>query len=364
MTKTKATPITARLTSLLSGAGSDTLWLAEEGSKQVLEHLQGFQGQMLCNRWDLHEQARTAGIQSRFSDFDFADIDTQQIRTVIVRVPKERAVVHHLLNQCARHLPSGSELRLIGEKQSGIKTYAKRGAALFQCGKKIEKSGNLYEVVLTRGESTGPLLADDDYAELRVLTLARGAETLDALTKPGLFGWDKIDLGSQILSETLPSALADTLPQTGATIVDLGCGYGYLSLKLAELVAELVTESTAELNLIATDNNAAALKACARNLAMLAEQAVVIPSDAGDTIESAAADLVICNPPFHRGAQVEEDLTDRFLANAARILKPGAVALFVVNEFIPVPRKSAGRYSACEEIRHRDGFKVYQLKNQ
>ena len=54
-------------------------------------------------------------------------------------------------------------------------------------------------------------------------------------------------------------------------------------------------------------------------------------------------DVILCNPPFHQGFDVERTLTESFLAASARLLKKRGQALFVVNSFIAL-EKVAGRY--------------------
>jgi 16S rRNA (guanine1207-N2)-methyltransferase len=46
-------------------------------------------------------------------------------------------------------------------------------------------------------------------------------------------------------------------------------------------------------------------------------------------------DLVVCNPPFHSGATVSEDLAARLFAGAARVLRPGGELWCVYNSHLP-----------------------------
>ncbi|MFC6979874.1 class I SAM-dependent methyltransferase [Microbulbifer taiwanensis] len=150
----------------------------------------------------------------------------------------------------------------------------------------------------------------------------------------------------------LAEQFATLLPNDGAHVVDLGCGYGYLSAQLAIRGNYYFT---------ATDNNAAALQACERNFRERGLEGVVVPSDAGAELENRIADLLVCNPPFHQGFQVEGDLTDRFLKQSARLLKTAGYALFVVNEFIPLVRKGRDYFSGVQLLAKDQGFCVYRL---
>jgi 16S rRNA (guanine1207-N2)-methyltransferase len=113
---------------------------------------------------------------------------------------------------------------------------------------------------------------------------------------------------------------------------------------------------------VATDNNAAAIEACSANLSALrgSSQTQVLASDCGADLEE-RFDLILCNPPFHQGFEVEQDLTDRFLAAARRLLKPRGRALFVVNSFIPLERKADGLFAGIQLLSDNHRFRVVAL---
>ncbi|GAA5526067.1 ribosomal RNA small subunit methyltransferase C [Microbulbifer aestuariivivens] len=332
------------LQQLLLENPSETLWIADENSKALLESGFSFGGDLLTNRWDIARLAEGRVRHGFFNDFHF-DEAGRHYRRIVYPLSKEKAVVHHVINECHRTLGLGGELALLGSKQSGIKTYAARVASCFDSVKRLEKHGSEYLSlnILHSAMTAENRLDEEHYTELRPL------ETLGGLySKPGLFGWNKVDTGSALLATTF----AEHKPAAGADIVDLGCGYGYLSTELARL---------GEFHFTATDNNAAALLACRENFKQRGIRGTVIPSDAGAELGEAIADTVICNPPFHQGFQVEGDLTTRFLRNAARLLRPAGCALFVVNEFIPLGRKAAPYFADVQLLIKNKGFCVYRL---
>lgn len=339
-----------QLSQILRNSDQNTLWIADENSKELLTAGIQFPGRLLSNRWDIASTAESLGIPAHFSDFELNSCG-EKFSRIVYPVSKEKAAVHHVINSAAEILRDGGELLLLGEKSSGIKTYAQKAATRLGSTKHLQKHGNDYLSSSHFHEgSTGAPLDDSDYATLRQ------PETLGGLwSKPGLFGWNKIDVGSALLA----SVLQENLPTEIASethIVDLGCGYGYLSAQVATLAPR-----SGKVHIHATDNNAAALLACEENFRALNIQGVVTAGDAGSEIKAGSADLLICNPPFHQGFQVEGDLTDRFLQQAARILRPAGTALFVVNEFIPIARKAAGLFHKAEQVKKAKGFCVYRL---
>ncbi|WP_193163985.1 class I SAM-dependent methyltransferase [Microbulbifer hainanensis] len=331
------------LSQLLEQDPTDTLWIADENSKTLLQQGFHFGGDLLTNRWDIAQLAQGKATKVLFSDFRLDQLEPHY-RRIIFPVSKEKAVVHHVINRAPGIMREHGELIITGRKNSGIKTYASKAAKYFGDAKEMRKDGQDYLgiIPLPRGGASGATLDDRDYPELRQ------PEKLNGLySKPGLFGWNKVDVGSVLLAQQL----AGHLPESGAHVVDLGCGYGYLCAQLAELGRYEFT---------ATDNNAAALLACEKNFQTLKLQGRVMPSDAGAELAEQSADFVICNPPFHQGFQVEGDLTERFLRNGARVLKSGGQALYVVNEFIPLAKKAEPFFAQTELLAKENGFCVYR----
>ncbi|QKX18074.1 class I SAM-dependent methyltransferase [Microbulbifer sp. YPW1] len=338
---------TTLLSQFLRDGDPDTLWIADENSKPLLDTALQFSGVLLSNRWDIAQAAEARGIRTEFCDFELAASKRQYSR-IVYPVSKEKAAVHHIINCAPGILREGGELLLLGGKTSGIKTYAQKTAQRFGCAKQLQKHGSDYlSRSQARDTAAGPELDDSEYPQLRQLDVLGGL-----YSKPGLFGWNKIDTGSALLA----SHFDEHLPAGGIRVVDLGCGYGYLSTQLARAAGQDCRPF-----IEATDNNAAALLACEKNFQAREIAGRVVAGDAGSELESKSADLLVCNPPFHQGFQVEGDLTDRFLGQAARILKKGGTALFVVNEFIPLEKKSQALFQQVVRLNKEKGFCVYRL---
>lgn len=329
------------------------LWCTDENALNTLplafHHEQLL---LMTNRWDVAQQAQTRGFTTNFSDFNFSDIGDQSIDGFFYRISKEKPVVHHLLNQAWRCLKPEGELFLAGYKNEGTKTYIEKIAALFGCSKNIVKDGPVYSAKLIKQAAYDPsqLLDDSNYAQAR--PIAPDSE-LKLLSKPGLFGWNKIDAGSALLIEQLKQF--PPFPSSANRCIDLGCGYGYLSVAAASLGNCKNIESW-----ILTDNNAAALDLAQKNLLLNNLIGEVIAADAGKEL-TAKADLLLCNPPFHQGFDINGDLTDKFLKNAKRLLGINGIALFVVNQFIPLERKAAPLFKQIKVLADNGSFKVIQL---
>jgi len=325
------------------------LWIADENLLETRLSA-ATNTQAITNRLDLHQALQDQGWQSQFSDFDFAAIADQSLDRVIYRVSKEKPVVHHIINQACRILKTGGVLELAGEKGEGIKTYIDKARKLFDGQCDAEKADrNYWHASLTRPAQPGPALDDSDYCQIRE---AVTDSAFSFISKPGLFGWNKVDKGSQFLIEQLPAMLEDQKPQR---CLDLGCGYGYLSLHLARKLDNPDAEITA------TDNNAAAVHSCQQNFSRYQLNGQVIAANCADGIHG-PFDLVICNPPFHTGFSVENSLTDRFLAATAARLTADGSACFVVNKHIPLENKARHWFATVETCADNGHFKLVRLR--
>lgn len=81
---------------------------------------------MVGNRFDLIRCLRAQGWPAHFSDFDLSPWADGSLNRILYRVSKEKAIVHHLINEAARLLKPTGELVLIGDKNEGIRTYARK----------------------------------------------------------------------------------------------------------------------------------------------------------------------------------------------------------------------------------------------
>ncbi len=304
---------------------------------------------LYSNRYEIAESAKQAGIETCFNDFDFSALEAASFDYILFRVSKERPVSHHIINQASALLVPEGKLLLSGEKNDGVKTYTDHACKLFGDRCKPQKNGNYYLASITKYAVSDKLLDDKDYLNLRAI---KSTENLPLQSKPGIFGWNKIDQGSAFLIEHLPTFLqsfaAGKAPQS---VLDLGCGYGYLSCAASLHGFQQIT---------ATDNNAAALRACAENFDRLNINGNIIAGDAGSQLNK-KFDAIICNPPFHQGFNIDSALTEKFLNASKRLLAPSGKALFVVNNFIALEKKAQDYFANVEEVARSGSFKLIRV---
>jgi 16S rRNA (guanine1207-N2)-methyltransferase len=291
------------------------------------------------------------GCDIRLNDFDLSVFDKASFDTVFYRVSKEKPVVHRLINQLAHYLKPDGCFYVSGYKKEGTKTYIDKAGKYLGFVEEKKLGGKTSMIaLLRRDQEYREELDDKNYTALHDIKMADGSTVS---SKPGVYGWQKEDRGSVFLIENLPNVLERIAEKNEVTkIADLGCGYGYLSLMASKLI---------DAHFYATDNNVAAVKCCRENFKRYEVNGDVSLDNCGSQLGS-DYDLVLCNPPFHQGFDVDSDLSDRFLRSAARALKKGGVAYFVVNAFIPLEIKASRYFSRVDFVANNRSFKLLLLQ--
>lgn len=344
------------LEALKNNNNATSLWCIDENADNSIQSLAPNNAiNIISNRWDIATKLSQQGWATEFNDFDLSTIDDASLDCFYYRVSKEKAITHHLLNQAWRCLTMGGKLFIAGQKNEGIKTYIEKIAGLLGCTTAAQKLGSAYVAILEKKSAFNidTCLDSSDYTQLRPIF---SSESLNIISKPGQFGWNKLDQGSAFLITELAGILAQhsTAPQS---CLDLGCGYGYLTLMASQLPA-----CQAISRWLMTDNNAAAVLSATRNLHMNQLEAQVIADDCAANIHQ-SVDLLLCNPPFHQGFSVEGELTDKFLAASRRLIAKGGLAVFVVNQFIPLEKKASALFRQVETFANNGSFKLVILKS-
>lgn len=334
------------------------LWIVDEHAVALTPSTlpQDIEFHFLSNRIDQFEKLQQAGLNATFSDFDFSPYEPSSFDAILYRISKEKAVVHNIINQAATYLKPQGLLAIAGAKNEGLKTYADKAAKYLQCDKNIHKITKdlwISELSNATTDSETDLKSNrldcKNYDQFIDVGEQNG---IHFCSKPGVFGWNKIDQGSALLIEQMP----EFVKRQGdcKSVIDLGCGYGYLSSQMPQFGFERI---------VATDNNASAIAATKKTFEKNNLSGDVIAADCGEGIDE-KFDAVICNPPFHQGFNVENQLTDRFLARTRSLLASGGSALFVVNSFIPIEAKATQYFKKIDQLASNKSFKVIRLSGK
>ncbi|MCB1210538.1 MAG: class I SAM-dependent methyltransferase [Verrucomicrobiales bacterium] len=171
-------------------------------------------------------------------------------------------------------------------------------------------------------------------------------------TLPGLFSWDHVDVGSQVLVEHLPK----TLSGHGA---DLGAGWGFLSDHILRTCHDVRA-----LDCFEADFDA--LEVARRNLGSAMSPARVRLHWQDVTVglnNDVRYDFIVMNPPFHDGRDADPMLGLRFITSAVQALRTGGQLWLVANKHLPYENLMSECFETATTVHESAGFKVMHGQN-
>ncbi len=181
----------------------------------------------------------------------------------------------------------------------------------------------------------------------RLLDVVQPIAEAEFLSRPGVFAWDRIDVGSDLLAQHLPKNLAGQ----GA---DLGCGYGFLAARALQC-----NPAITQMQCFEADYRA--LQLAASNLARFGARASAFHwHDVTQGLGQADFDFILSNPPFHIGRADAPDLGLRFIASASAALRAGGRFLMVANQHLGYEAAFKQKFSAVHTLVQDRGFKVLE----
>jgi 16S rRNA (guanine1207-N2)-methyltransferase len=370
----------------LQSTDISTLWIADENALHTLEHLPANASPLLSlitNRYDIYTLAKNKGMNAAFNDFDFSTLDTvinAPIERVVYRISKEKALTHHIFIQSAKLLSKNKssnrqdhnlqdghvqdsrlgELIISGKKQEGIKSYQQYLTDTLQSDGRLKKQGVNYSGIFSNfsnpSHPASKIELDESYQTIMPLPTPLHSH-ISAQSKPGVFGWDKIDSGTELLLSNL-SAIIEQHSSSPKNLLDMGCGYGWIFMNLPYYLDKKIID---QLSVTATDNNATALLCAEINSKNLPFNTSLIADDCAKNINE-KFDLILCNPPFHQGFSHDKSLTSKFLEQIKIHLKVTGMAVLVINEFISLPKQQLALFQQYTVHTKQQGFKIIILK--
>jgi 16S rRNA (guanine1207-N2)-methyltransferase len=249
----------------------------------------------------------------------------EAVDVVVVPMPPDRDLTRWWLTVAAEWVGQGGFVLLAGANAEGIRTGLADASLLFgppveeRYGRKqrlglyaVETAPRLVAWPFTGG-TPGPVVHWDD-----------GGRDRSLVSQAGVFSSDRLDPGTRMLLDALPPTM------TGA-VLDVGCGVGVIGFTCAWRGAFRVD---------LVDANLLAVQAAERNLHLPGlENCRVFASDVYSAVGDERYDLIVSNPPFHRGKAIDHTVADRLMDDAPQHLTPGGQLLIVANAFLAVGRR-------------------------
>ena len=237
---------------------------------------------------------------------------------VLCHLPRGREVQRELIRGAARVLRPGGRFYFVASVDVGVKGAVAYAREFFgRCGVVRQKKG--YHVAMTvRPDGMDPPPLQAGYVTRTVLL--DGIET-NLVSKPGVFAWDRVDEGTAHLIDSM-------VVSAGDRVLDLGCGTGLAGLAAARCVPGGA--------IVLVDTDLRAVRSARHTLeANGVRNADVHLSDGvSQVIDQEPFDVVITNPPFHQGREVDYDVARQFVRDSRRILRSGGRLFLVANRFI------------------------------
>lgn len=259
----------------------------------------------------------------------------------LVLISKHKAVALADLARAYAMLKPGGVLVAAGRGDAGGQAVAKVAAKAFpEIG---QASKHHCRVFWLRRVDTPPPVLDD----WRAGAAMRPVGAIDAVSAPGVFGWDKIDKGSALLAETLDARIA-------GRVADFGAGWGYLS-------REILRRCPGVAALDAVEAEYAALAAARQSLSP--PTGVALNFRWHDVVAEPGLglyDWVITNPPFHEGKAGDPDIGRAFIRAARMALAPKGRMLLVANRHLPYETAISAAFRAQRVVAETPAFKVIE----
>lgn len=286
-----------------------------------------------CTHWPTHRALEQAGYPSTFGPWL---PEGPQPEAALVFLPRGRERIRMTLAMVAGALPAGAPLWVVGAKGGGIESA---GAELerLALAEGVE-AGRHARLLMAR---TRPPVATHLDEFVATWSLSMRGRQLQVASLPGVFSHGRLDDGTRLLLETVPS-----LPHP---LLDVGCGAGVIGAWYGSPAGPPVT---------LVDVDAMAIESARRTLAL---NLISGSAEAGDVFppEGTFA-AIVSNPPFHQGSATDDRVTATLVAGAAARLVPGGTLTLVCNRFLPVPDRLDGAFGHHEVLADDGRYRVYR----
>ncbi|XBC39491.1 MAG: methyltransferase [Buchnera aphidicola (Nurudea shiraii)] len=250
---------------------------------------------------------------------------------------KYEAIFH--LQYIFSKLSKKSLIFLVGRKNSGINT-AKN---LLKTWITLEKIDSAKHCLLFCGKVTfKPKFHFNSFIYTTIFN------DIQIKTIPGIFGYKKIDIGSQLLISTFKKSIQ-------GDVLDIGCGSGILSVLLYKISQKV------KLTLI--DINIAALESSKLTLKHNNVPGEVFPSNVYSNIFK-KFNFIISNPSIHKNSKINLNFIKEIIEKSEKYLKAGGEIRVVVSSNILCHKYFQNTCLKYKILKETKNFRVYQGKNK
>ena len=265
------------------------------------------------------------------------------ISSVVLGWSPAKELVRMQLAMLAEVMEAGMPVFAYGPGDSGIASAARLMADNYTRVSKIAFGSHAQ---LWRGELACPRPARGIHAWEKAFTLEIAGQTMRLVTLPGVFSHGELDEGTRLLLDSMP-----LLPKR-ARVLDFGCGCGVIGAWLK------VRQPDISLDL--TDVNALAYHATKCTLAANKITGAVVHLEEGLAPVSGQYDVIVSNPPFHKGRKTDQSVVDELFRAASGKLASGGRLIVVANRFLPYRGEMMAQIGATRVLAETRQFWVLE----
>lgn len=297
----------------------------------------------------LARNATALGLTDRYTSMHASADAFSGAHIVLMQLPKSLAELDELARMIARNahpdvvLIAGGRLKHMTRSMNEVLS---RHFAEVRAGLAWRKS----RLLVARGPLKGTQHSEHDAS-------VRWGDDPDLSFRlaahPATFGGPTLDHGSRLMLVAL-SSRQELNPQANAPkrVVDVGCGNGVLATWSALMWPGA--------EIIAADESWSAVQSTklTAEAARVADRVRVQHADGCEQVDSGWADLVLLNPPFHRGSTVHTGVAHRLIEGTARALTTGGELWVVFNSHLgyrPVIEREIG---TTQQVARNSSFTV------
>lgn len=277
--------------------GALTLGALQLGASRVRVHQDGVLGERA-----LDANAERRGVEA----FEHGALDVALVegaRLVLLQLPRSLDELEEIAQLVAAHahphahVVAGGRVKHMSRTMNDVlaQSFSRVQASL------ARQKSRVLHATQPREDVTRTWPHEQRHADAGLTVVAHG----------GVFAGTGIDIGTRLLLDHIPAM------RQAERAVDLASGSG--------VVAAALALARPELHVLATDQSAAAAASSRATAAAngVSDRVEVVRADGLETGDSASAQLIILNPPFHVGAAVHTGLAERLFNDVARVLEPG-----------------------------------------
>ncbi|MFL5814506.1 MAG: methyltransferase [Bdellovibrionia bacterium] len=165
-----------------------------------------------------------------------------------------------------------------------------------------------------------------------------------------IFSREQLDIGTRFFLQHLPEQLPGSHPKE--VIWDLGCGNGIIGIA--------AKHQNPEASIIFSDESMMAIQSARANFENFfpGQTAEFRWSHGGEGQPDLSVDLVLCNPPFHQGTRVGDDIALEMFREARRALKPDGRLRVIGNSHLQYPAALAQLFGNSDIVARNPKFTI------